>query len=70
MFGPLLDERRPALRPAAHSGLDTLRHALTAARGTPIGTLSPAVRRQIEAALGGVLETLAGAPGLLEVTGS
>ncbi len=70
MFGPLLDERRPALRPAAHSGLDTLRHALTAAQGSPIGTLAPAVRRQIEAALGGVLETLAGAPGLLEVTGS
>lgn len=70
MFGPLLDERRPALRPAAHSGLDNLRHALATGQGSPIGTLSPAVRRQIEAALGGVLETLAGAPGLLEVTGS
>jgi hypothetical protein len=61
MFGPLLDERRPELRPAAHAGLDRLRRALAA---------SPPVRREIDAALGGVLETLAQAPGLLEVTGS
>ncbi|WP_433379321.1 EfeM/EfeO family lipoprotein [Actinoplanes sp. CA-142083] len=57
MFGPLLDERRPDLRPAARTGLERLRHAL-------------AVHRDVDAALGGVLETLAGAPGLLEVTGS
>lgn len=61
LFGPLLDERRPALRPAAHAGLEKLRQALAA---------SPPVRRDIEAALGGVLETLAQAPGPLEVTGS
>lgn len=61
LFGPLLDERRPALRPAAHTGLDRLRHTLAA---------SPPVRRDVDAALGGVLETLAQAPGLLEVTGS
>lgn len=61
MFGPLLDARRPALRPAVHTGLEHLRRALAA---------SPVVRRDIDAALGGVLETLAQAPGLLEVTGS
>ncbi|MFI5898117.1 EfeM/EfeO family lipoprotein [Actinoplanes sp. NPDC051513] len=70
LFGPLLDERSPALRPAAHAGLENLRHALAAAHGSPLEALSPAVRRDIEAALGGVLETLAGSPGLLEVTGS
>jgi len=57
LFGPLLDERRPDLRAAAHAGLENLRHAI-------------AVRRGADAALGGVLETLAQAPGLLEVTGS
>ena len=57
MFGPLLDERRPELRPAAHAGLEKLRHAI-------------AVRRDVDADLGGVLETLAQAPGLLEVAGS
>ncbi|MCU7729122.1 EfeM/EfeO family lipoprotein [Actinoplanes sp. KI2] len=57
LFGPLLDERRPALRPAAYARLENLRHAI-------------AVRRDVDAALGGVLETLAQAPGLLEVTGS
>jgi hypothetical protein len=41
--------------------LEHLRRALAA---------SPVVRRDIDAALGGVLETLAQAPGLLEVTGS
>jgi hypothetical protein len=59
MFGPLLDERRPALRPAARTSLEALRKSL----GTGI-------RRDIDAALGGVLEILAGAPGLLEVAGS
>ena len=57
LFGPLLDERRPELRPAAHAGLEKLKQAI-------------AVRRGVDAALGGVLETLAQAPGLLEVTGS
>jgi hypothetical protein len=57
LFGPLIDERRPDLRPAAHAGLERLRHAI-------------AVRRDVDAALGGVLETLAQIPGLLEVTGS
>jgi hypothetical protein len=57
LFGPLLDERRPELRPAAHAGLQNLKQAI-------------AVRRGVDAALGGVLETLAQAPGLLEVTGS
>lgn len=70
MFGPLLDERRPALRPAVHTGLEDLRRALADARPVRLKVLAPAVRRDIEAALGGVLETLAGAPGLLEVTGS
>jgi hypothetical protein len=70
MFGPLLDERRPALRPAAYAGLENLRHTLAAAHPARLKALTPAVRRDIEAALGGVLETLAGAPGLLEVTGS
>ncbi|MFF5287979.1 EfeM/EfeO family lipoprotein [Paractinoplanes globisporus] len=59
LFGPLLDERRPALRPAAHADLDALRKALRTG-----------VRRDVDAALGGVLETLAQAPALLEVTGS
>ena len=57
LFGPLLDERRPELRPAAHAGLQNLKQAI-------------AVRRGVDTALGGVLETLAQAPGLLEVTGS
>jgi hypothetical protein len=57
LFGPLLDERRPELRPAAHAALEDLKHAI-------------AVRRGVDPALGGALETLAEAPGLLEVTGS
>jgi hypothetical protein len=57
LFGPLLDERRPELRPAAHAGLEKLKQAI-------------AVRRDVDADLGGVLETLAEAPGLLEVAGS
>jgi len=55
--GPLLDERRPDLRPEIHTELDALRGALTE-------------RRNVAATLGRVLETLAQAPGLLEVTGS
>jgi hypothetical protein len=57
LFGSLLDERRAELRPAAHAALENLRHAI-------------AVRRGVDADLGGVLELLAQAPGLLEVTGS
>jgi imelysin len=61
LFGPLLDERRPQLRPTADLKLVRLRQALDRPHG---------VRRDIEAALGSVLETLADAPGLLEVTRS
>jgi high-affinity iron transporter len=70
MVGPLLDERRPALRPTARAGLENLRHALAAAHGSRPEALSPAVRRTVDAALGSVLEILAEAPGLLEVIGS
>jgi hypothetical protein len=70
MFGPLLDERRPALRPAARAGLEDLRRALAAAHASRPEALSPGVRRAVDAALGRVLEILAEAPGLLEVTGS
>jgi hypothetical protein len=69
LFGPLLDERRPDLRPAAHAGLEQLRQAIAVSLPKP-GLSVGGVRRDVDAALGGVLETLAQAPGLLEVTGS
>jgi hypothetical protein len=74
VLAPLIDARRPALLPAARTGLDTLRQALSTARtgvtwAAP-SAVSPAQRRRIDAALGGVLETLAAVPGLLEVAGS
>jgi len=73
-FAPLLDARRPDLLPAVRAGLDTVRHALLAAGDAttwpPPAAVPAPLRRRIDAALGGVLESLAEAPGLLEATGS
>jgi hypothetical protein len=74
VLAPMIDARRPDLLPAARAGLDTLRRALLTARtgatwAVP-AALDPARRQHIDAALGGVLETLAAVPGLLEVAGS
>lgn len=74
VLGPLVDARRPGLLAAIHTGLAALRTALLAARdGTTWpapDAADPAARRRVDAALGGVLETLAAVPGLLEVAGS
>ncbi|MEU7876100.1 EfeM/EfeO family lipoprotein [Dactylosporangium sp. NPDC049140] len=74
LLAPLLDARRPALRPAIRTGLDALRQALQPARSgeawSAPDAVAPPVRRRIDAALGGVLETLAQVPGLLEGTAS
>lgn len=74
LYAPLIDARRPGLLPAVRAGLSILRQALESARtgdSWPAPTaVSGAARGHIEAALGGVLETLAEVPGLLEVAGS
>jgi hypothetical protein len=73
-LAPLIGERRPGLLPAATRGMDALRRALLLAEhgGTwsSLAALPAAVRNRIDAAIGGLLETLALVPGLLELAGS
>jgi hypothetical protein len=64
-LGALLEERRPGLPAQARAGLARLRRALLAARANP-----PAARGPVLAATGGLLETLAAVPGLLELPSS
>ncbi|HTZ43022.1 MAG TPA: iron uptake transporter permease EfeU [Jatrophihabitans sp.] len=67
LLAPLLRERQPGLVEQAQAGIAAVRQALAAAGSTPVGQAALATRQRVDAATGGLLETLSPIPDLLEI---
>ena len=70
-LAPLITARAPKLLPTAQAQLSSLQTALLATRvhgqWTSLSSASPAMRQQVDGAIGALLETLSSVPDLLEV---